>query len=117
MVRIKCELGLTLKMASGNGYNFFRPLNSIEDIDPEGDVEAQIEVALVGLRKVNDAVEQEIIRVVESSDMIDKESIVIEMKKQLIDFEQRMLTVEQASNNLSLEDGANNWTPKKRTKS
>ena len=46
MAKVNVELGLTLKMQTGGGYNFFRPQVAILDIDIDGDVQDQIDRAI-----------------------------------------------------------------------
>ena len=46
MSKVTVELGLTLKMATGGGYNFFRPSITIADIDTEEEAKPQIDRAL-----------------------------------------------------------------------
>lgn len=112
MVKVKAELGLTLKMASGGGYNFFRPLISIEDIDPEGDVEEQVAVAIKALDSVIwDAVEQKMVQIVETSEVVEYESVLIELRKDMTDMRERISTTEQAMQSLSPADELN-WAPK-----
>ncbi len=96
-MRVRAELGLALKMASGGGFNFFKPLISIDDIDPDGDVTAQIKLGVKALKEAWAATEAEMITIVETSELVDKESVVLEIRKQMAEFEERMITVEQAS--------------------
>ena len=111
MVRVKGELGLTLKMASGGGFNFFRPLIAIDDIDPEKDVEAQIEIAVSSLDIVWDAVEQKMVALVERSEVVEAESVLIEVRKELASVRERLITVEQLTSSLE-EPEELSWTKK-----
>ena len=46
MSKVTVELGLTLKLATGGGFNFIRPSITIKDIDTEQEAGPQIERAL-----------------------------------------------------------------------
>lgn len=116
MPKVKVELGLALKMASAGGFNFFKPLISIEDVDPDGDVKAQISTSVKALRQVWAANEEEMIRIVETSELVDKESVVLEIRKQMVEFEERMLNVEQIAGALKpAEEMTWDVSPKKKT--
>lgn len=90
MVKVKAELGLTLKMSSGGGFNYFRPLLVLEDIDPEGDVPAQIEIGLSALKLVWSAVENRMVEVVETSELVEQESVLIELRTRIAEIELRI---------------------------
>ena len=42
MAKVSVELGLTLKLASGGGFNMFKPSLSIQDIDLDSEIAPQI---------------------------------------------------------------------------
>lgn len=96
----KAEIGLTLKMAAGGGFNFFRPLIGIDGIDPNGDVDAQIAKEIEGIKKAWPQLESTIITIVNESEVAEKESVLIELKKELKDFSDRLITVESAMTGL-----------------
>lgn len=89
MVKAKAELGLTLKMAAGGGFNFFRPLISLDDIDTDGDVPAQIESGLAALNLMWSAVEGRMVQIVETSELAESESVFIEIKTRIAALEEQ----------------------------
>ena len=98
MAKINITLGMTLKMATGGGYNFFRPELSISDIetqDADGNyntegVENQVKMALQGIHYTYSEVEQAMIQIVETSEVIEKEEVIIELRKKIDELKTRM---------------------------
>ena len=98
MAKISITLGMTLKMATGGGYNFFRPELSISDIetqDADGNyntegVENQVKMALQGIHYTYSEVEQAMIQIVETSEVIEKEEVIIELRKKIDELKTRM---------------------------
>lgn len=114
MAKAKTELGLTLKMASGGGFNFFRPLVSIE-VDPEGDVEAQVEASLDAMQTMWRATEGKMVEIVESSELAESESVLIELRTRMAALEER-LDSQQGTNALPAKEMT--WTaPAKKSSS
>ena len=95
MAKISITLGMTLKMATGGGYNFFRPELSISDIetqDADGNynaegVDHQVKTALQGIHYTYSEAEQAMIQIVETSEVTDKSEIVTEIQKKLSNLE------------------------------
>jgi len=89
---------MTLKMATGGGYNFFRPELAISDIetqDADGNyntegVENQVKMALQGIHYTYSEVEQAMIQIVETSEVIEKEEVIIELRKKIDELKTRM---------------------------
>ncbi len=90
MVKAKAELGLTLKMSSGGGFNYFRPLIVLDDIDPEGDVPAQIEIGLSALKLAWSAVENRMTEIVETSELVEQEAVLVELRSRIAEIELRL---------------------------
>jgi hypothetical protein len=51
MSKVSIAIGLTLKLGDAN-YEFIRPEIRIDEIDPEGDVEAQFKIAKAAIEKL-----------------------------------------------------------------
>lgn len=51
MPKVGAHLGLTFKLKKDSNYEFMRPDISIDDIDVDGDVDAQLEKCKEALRK------------------------------------------------------------------
>ena len=90
MTKVKAELGLTLRMAAGGGFNYFRPLIVLDDIDPDGDVPAQIEIGLAALKLVWSAVENRMTEIVETSELVEQEAVLIELRTRIAEIELRL---------------------------
>ena len=98
MAKINITLGMTIKMATGGGYNFFRPELAISDIetqDADGNyntegVENQVKMALQGIHYTYSEVEQAMIQIVETSEVIEKEEVIIELRKKIDELKTRM---------------------------
>jgi len=87
MPKVNVELGLTLKMNSGGGYNFFRPQISINDIDTDMDITPQIERSLAAIKEVWGAIEQNIGEIVDASEIAENPSALTEINKRIAIFE------------------------------
>ena len=115
MVKAKAELGLTLKMSAGGGYNFFRPLISLDDIDSEGDVAEQIKIGLASLQLMWSALEGQMVKIVETSELAEQESVLIELRTKMAEIELRLDSGEGVG---ALPSSEMTWTtPKKKSKS
>ena len=112
MTRAKAELGLTLRMAVGGGFNFFRPLISIDDVDPDGDVPAQIAAGIEALNLMWSAVENKMVEVVETSELAESESVLIELRTKMAELENR-LDSQQGANALPAAEMTWTTPPKK----
>jgi len=87
MPKVSVELGLTLKMNSGDGYNYFRPQISIGDIDTEVDITPQIERSLAAIKDVWAAIEENMGEVVDASEIAERPSALTEITKRIAIFE------------------------------
>ncbi len=87
MPRVGVKLGLTLKMSSGDGFNFFRPEVSIDDIDTDTDINPQIEASLQAVHEAYQAAEQAVAKIVETSEVSDHTSVVQEMRERMTSIE------------------------------
>ena len=98
MAKISITLGLTLKMSTGGGYNFYRPELSISDIetqDADGNynaegIESQVKMALQGIHYSYSEAEQAMIQIVETAEITEKEEVVIELNKKIDDVTTRI---------------------------
>ena len=93
MAKVTVELALTLKMASGGGYNFFRPSISIADIDTEQDAAPQIERALEVVNEAWAEVEDSMSKIITSSDVAENESLLVELGRRMSTMEKQLATV------------------------
>ena len=87
MSKVSVTLGLTLKMNSGGGFNFFRPEITISDIETETDIAPQIERSLSAIHEVWSAVEKNMEKIVDSSEIAEKPSALTEINKRIAEFE------------------------------
>ena len=87
MSKISVTLGLTLKMNSGGGFNFFRPEITISDIDVDAETEPQIERSLAAIREAWGHIESEMGVIVEGSEIAEKPSALTEINKRMSEFE------------------------------
>ncbi|MAH47487.1 hypothetical protein CMI37_16805 [Candidatus Pacearchaeota archaeon] len=99
MVRTSVSLGMTLKMASGGGFNMFKPEISISDIEVgEGDeynaeaVEKQVTNALQAMNYAYAELEDNMFHIVETSSVSNKGDILTELKAQVADLQKRFST-------------------------
>jgi len=90
MSKVSVTLGLTLKMNSGGGFNFFRPEITISDIDVDADLEPQIERSLSAIHAVWSNIEKEIGTIVDNSEIAEKPSALTEINKRMSEFEADM---------------------------
>ena len=102
MVRTSVSLGMTLKMASGGGFNMFKPEISISDIEVgEGDeynaeaVEKQVTNALQAMNYAYAELEDNMFHIVETSSVSNKGDILTELKAQVADLQKRFSTTLQ----------------------
>jgi len=93
MTKVNVELGLTLKMSTGGGFNMFKPSISVSDIDIDGDVTDQINRSLEVVHEAWVAVENEMAKLVIQADTIENESLLVELGRRMVDMEQQLKTV------------------------
>ncbi|ANS04411.1 hypothetical protein [uncultured Mediterranean phage] len=93
MSKVTVELGLTLKMATGGGYNFIRPSITIADIDTEQDTKPQIDRALVVVNEAWSELEEAMTKVVTTCDVTENESLLVELGRRMGDMEKQLSTV------------------------
>ena len=87
MSKVSVTLGLTLKMNSGGGYNFFRPEITISEIETETDIAPQIERSLAAIKEVGGAVESNMEQIVDSSEIAEKPNALQEINRRIAEFE------------------------------
>ena len=98
MTKISVELGLTLKLASGGGFNMFKPSLSIQDIDLDAEVTPQIESALAAIHQAYGSLEGAMADVIQNSEVEAKGDVITEMGKHITEVETRLRTLELAAN-------------------
>ena len=87
MSKVSVTLGLTLKMNSGGGYNFFRPEITISEIETETDIAPQIERSLAAIKEVWGAVESNMEQIVDSSEIAEKPNALQEINRRIAEVE------------------------------
>ena len=97
MAKVSVELGLTLKMASGGGFNMFKPSLAIQDIDLDAEVTPQIEAALVAIHQTYGSLEGAMADVIQNSEVEAKGDVITEIGKHITELEARLRTLEVAA--------------------
>ena len=90
MSKVSVELGLTLKMATGGGYNFFRPSITIADIDTEQEAKPQIDRALEVVKEAWSELEEHMGNVITSTDVTENESLLVELGRRMSTMEKQL---------------------------
>jgi hypothetical protein len=93
MTKVNVELALTLKMSTGGGFNMFKPSISISDIDIDGDVPGQINRALEVVNEAWVEVENAMSKLVTQADIVENESLLVELGRRMTDMEKQLKTV------------------------
>ena len=93
MSKVTVELGLTLKLATGGGFNFIRPSITIKDIDTEQEAGPQIERALEVVHEAWAKVEESMSKIITESDVSENESLLVELGRRMTTMEQQLATV------------------------
>ena len=93
MTKVNVELALTLKMSTGGGFNMFKPSISISDIDIDGDVPDQINRSLEVVNEAWIEVENAMSKLVTQADIVENESLLVELGRRMTDMEQQLKTV------------------------
>ena len=93
MTKVHVELALTLKMSTGGGFNMFKPSISISDIDIDGDVPDQINRSLEVVNEAWVEVENAMSKLVTQADIVENESLLVELGRRMTDMEQQLKTV------------------------
>ena len=93
MTKVNVELALTLKMSTGGGFNMFKPSISISDIDIDGDVTDQINRSLEVVNEAWVEVENAMSKLVTQADIVENESLLVELGRRMTDMEQQLKTV------------------------
>jgi len=60
MAKVSAKCGLTLKISKESQYEFIRPEIEISDIDSEGDIKSQLDLAIKALNDTWDVVTEQI---------------------------------------------------------
>lgn len=97
MAKVSVELGLTLKLASGGGFNMFKPSLSIQDIDLDAEIAPQIEAALAAIHQTYGSLEGAMTDVIQNSEVEAKGDVITEMGKHVTELETRLRTLEVAA--------------------
>ena len=90
MSKVTVELGLTLKLATGGGYNFIRPSISIADIDTEQEAKPQIDRALEVVREAWSEVEDAMSKIITEADVTENESLLVELGRRMSTMEKQL---------------------------
>ena len=93
MAKVSVELGLTLKMATGGGYNFFRPSITIADIDTNEEVKPQIDRALEVVKEALSELEEHMGNVITATDVTENESLLVELGRRMSAMENKLAKV------------------------
>ena len=93
MTKVNVELALTLKMSTGGGFNMFKPSISISDIDIDGDVPDQINRSFEVVNEAWVEVENAMSKLVTQADIVENESLLVELGRRMTDMEQQLKTV------------------------
>ena len=93
MSKVTVELGLTLKMATGGGYNFFRPSITIADLDTEQEAKPQIDRALEVIKEAWSELEEHIGTVITTTDVTENESLLVELGRRMASMEEQLAKV------------------------
>ena len=93
MSKVSVELGLTLKMATGGGYNFFRPSITIADLDTEQDAKPQIDRALEVVKEAWAELEAHMGEVITTTDVTENESLLVELGRRMSTMEDQLAKV------------------------
>ena len=91
MAKVNVELGMTLKMQTGGGYNFFRPQIAIIDIDIDGDVQDQIDRAVATVNEsAGPAIETAMGKLITQADITDNESVIVELGRKVNEMQKQL---------------------------
>ena len=93
MAKVSVELGLTLKMATGGGYNFFRPSITIADIDTNEEAKPQIDRALEVVKEAWSELEEHMGNVITATDVTENESLLVELGRRMATMENKLAKV------------------------
>lgn len=91
MAKVNVELGMTLKMQTGGGFNFFRPQIAILDIDIDGDVQDQIDRAIATVNETAwPALETAMGKLITQADITDNESVIMELGRKVNEMQKQL---------------------------
>ena len=91
MAKVNVELGMTLKMQTGGGYNFFRPQIAITDLDIDGDVQDQIDRAVATVNESAwPALEAAMGKLITQADVTDNESVIQELGRKVNEMQKQL---------------------------
>ena len=91
MTKVNVELGMTLKMQTGGGFNFFRPQIAIIDIDIDGDVQDQIDRAVATVNESAwPALETAMGKLITQADITDNESVIVELGRKVNEMQKQL---------------------------
>lgn len=91
MTKVNVELGMTLKMQTGGGFNFFRPQIAITDLDIDGDVQDQIDRAVATVNESAwPALEAAMGKLITQADVTDNESVIQELGRKVNEMQKQL---------------------------
>ena len=93
MSKVTVELGLTLKLATGGGFNFIRTSITIADIDTEQEAGPQIERALEVVHEAWAEIEETMTKIITETELSENESLLVELGRRMTTMEQQLATV------------------------
>jgi hypothetical protein len=91
VAKVNVELGMTLKMQTGGGFNFFRPQIAILDLDIDGDVQDQIDRAIATVNEAAwPALEAAMGKLITQADVTDNESVIVELGRKVNEMQKQL---------------------------
>ncbi len=90
MAKVGAKIGLTLKLFRDSQYEFIRPEVAIDGIDTEGDVKAQLNLAIKALKEVWEETSNQINELVISQMPQTSKELELQVSKKLQQFEKEL---------------------------
>ena len=109
MSKVSVTLGLTLKMQTGGGYNFFRPEICISDIETETDIAPQIERSLAAIREVWVAIEENMEAIIDASEIAEINKRIAEFEADVSELKTRLASGDGAVMSVSSNKDDEDW--------
>ena len=87
MAKVGAKIGLTLKISKDSQFEFIRPEIFIDEIDTEGNVQEQLELAVKALKETWDTTKEQLDElVIAEMPRVDKE-MELQVSRKLLGFE------------------------------
>ncbi len=87
MAKVGAKIGLTLKISKNSSFEFIRPELSIDEIDTEGNIQEQLELAVKALKETWDTTKEQLDElVIAEMPQVDKE-MELQVSRKLLGFE------------------------------